>query len=301
VNTEIHKALVDNHLRLTSPTCAQSGLIRFARPELEKARGSTDREVARRAKALLDQEAADADRRADTLLAVLREVGRRKTAGAVSALLDVFPLCERPDLRQAAGQGLATVARPADTEILRQALKSPDPHIRTAAVAAYDAALGDKAREELGRLLEDRDDRVRLVTALALLNRGDREALPALGMLLESPNLPIRNRAGHVLRAVTGKDTGFVAYRAPEERATAAEEWRRWIEGHGRTVLGSPDGPHQHPLAVRLYLEAVLPWLRRGCGHRLLPLLGCRLLVRFVRRRLASEKAPAESNHSHHQ
>jgi hypothetical protein len=103
-------------------------------------------------------------------------------------------------------------------------------------VAAYDAALGDKARENLGRLLDDRDDGVRLAAAVTLLNRGDRRALHALGGLLDSSVLPIRNRAGRVLRGVTGKDIGFVAYAAPGVRAKATAEWRRWIKEKAETV-----------------------------------------------------------------
>jgi hypothetical protein len=39
-----------------------------------------------------------------------------------------------------------------------------------------------------------------------------------------------------VLRGVTGKDIGFVAYADPEVRAGAAAEWRRWIGQHGRAT-----------------------------------------------------------------
>jgi outer membrane protein assembly factor BamB len=220
-----------------------TALARFARPELSKASHSTDREVARRAKAILAEDTDDADRRGAALLAALRAITRRKTPGAVPPLLGAIPFCDRADLRTAAGQALAAAARPADADALRPALASPDPNVRTAAAAAYEAALGDGAREELAPLLSDRDDGVRLAAALALLNRGDRRALTALGLLLDSPDLPIRHRAGHVLRAVTGKDFHFAAYADPEVRAVAAARWRRWIAEHGpaaRLALPSP-------------------------------------------------------------
>jgi hypothetical protein len=220
-----------------------TALARFARPELSKASHSTDREVARRAKAILADDADDADRRGAALLAAFRGITRRKTPGAVPPLLGAIPFCDRADLRTAAGQALAAAARPADAAALRQALASPDPNVRTAAAVGHDAALGDGAREELAPLLSDRDDGVRLAAALALLNRGDRRALTALGLLLDSPDLPIRNRAGRALRAVTGKDFPFAAYAVPEVRAVAAARWRRWIAEHGpaaRLALPSP-------------------------------------------------------------
>jgi hypothetical protein len=220
-----------------------TALARFARPELEKAGRSTDREAARRANAILADDVADADRRGAALMAALREIARRKTPGVVGPLLGAIPLCDRPDLRRAAGQALAAAARPADAEALQKALASPDPNVRTAAVVAYDAALGHGGREELATRLSDRDDGVRLATALALLNRGDRRALAALGLLLDSPDLPTRHRAGRVLRAVSGQNIPFAAYAVPEVRAAAAAQWRRWIAEHGpaaRLVLPLP-------------------------------------------------------------
>jgi hypothetical protein len=123
---------------------ARAGL---ARTELDRASRSTDPEVARRAKSILADYDAGTDRRDATLLAVLREVTRRKTPGAVPLLLDVLPLCRRYDLRQAAERALTAAARPEDFGPLRRAL----------------GAGGDG---------------VRLAAAVALLDRSDRRALP---------------------------------------------------------------------------------------------------------------------------
>jgi hypothetical protein len=180
-------------------------LAGFAKGELEQARRSTDREVARRAKAILDAFAAEADRRGDVLLAVLREIGRRKSPGAVPLLLETPQAWDRADLRRAAEKVLADATRPEDMAALLKALDSPNSYTRIAA-------------------------------AITLLNRGDRRALPALGELLDSTDLEIRNRAGRVLQAVTGQQMHFAAMDAPDLRAKAAVVWRQWLEKYGPTA-----------------------------------------------------------------
>jgi hypothetical protein len=191
-------------------------LVGLAGADLEKASRDEDREVARRAKAILADDAG-ADRRAEVLLAALREVTRRKTPGVVPSLLETLPRLRRFDLRQAAGRALAATARPEDAEALRRALES-------------------------------QDESVCLAAAVILLDHGDRRALTALGRLLDCEDLATRNRAGRVLRAVTGKDLGFIAYADLERRAQAAARWRRWIDEEGTAARLSLPAPAQTPL-----------------------------------------------------
>jgi hypothetical protein len=176
-----------------------------ARLDLEQATHSSDREVARRAKAILDEYDAAADDSDMVLLAVLREVARRHTPGAIPVLLDIPQLWERHDFRAAAEKAMTASARREDADALRQALGWR---------SAY----------------------VRLAAAVTLLNRGDRQALLTLGLLLDSTDLEIRNRAGRVLRAVTARDFGFVSYGSPDVRAKAAAAWRVWLQREGLTV-----------------------------------------------------------------
>jgi hypothetical protein len=180
-------------------------LAAFAVDELQEASRGSDREVARRAKAILAEYEAGADQREDVLLAVLRTLARKKTVGAVPVLLDTPTAWERRDFRKAAEKSLNACYRPADAEALTRSLHAVNPHLRAAA-------------------------------AVCLLNQGDRRSLAVLGRLLDSPELEIRNRAGRVLRAVSGRDFGFVAYAGPEAREKAAAAARRWIEAEGRTA-----------------------------------------------------------------
>jgi hypothetical protein len=226
----------DSYVEREKATRRLTALGGVARASLERASRSTDPEIARRAGALLARYDAAASRAEDALLAALRELARRKTPGAVAPLLDASPLWERPDLRRAATAALAASARPTDAAALRRALASPNPYLRTAGVAACDGALGQAAGEELGRLLNDKDEGVRLASALALLDRGDRRSLPALALLLDSGDLAVRNRAGRVLRAVAGQDIDFVAHAPPAARARAAAEWQRWARERGESA-----------------------------------------------------------------
>jgi hypothetical protein len=259
VNPRLVRELVadlghDDFTRRERATRRLTPIAGLARAELEQASRSKDAETARRAKAILDDYQARGALREDALPATLREVARRKTAGAVSLLLDLPAVWERPDRCKAAARALAASARPADTPALRRALNASDPHVRTAAIAAYDSVQGDGASGELRRLLTDGNEAVRLAAALALLNRGDRRAFPALGRLLDSAELPVRNRAAGVLRAVTGQDFGFVAYASAEVRARAAARWRRWIEGHGPTARLTLPAPTHTPLGKILLI-----------------------------------------------
>jgi hypothetical protein len=95
-----------------------------------------------------------------------------------------------------------------------------------------------------------------------------------------------------VLRAVTGRDFGFVAYGAPQERLKAATACRRWIEAEGRAAKLTLPAPAESPVGKVLVCYALKgrvvgldeggkkvwgmkydsPWCCQGLpnGHRLL-------------------------------
>jgi hypothetical protein len=206
-----------NFTRREAATRELTKLAGFARPDLERAARRSDRETARRATAILAEYEAGAELREDTVLAVLREVARRKTAGAVPLMLTTPQLWGRSDFRKAAERALNSCVGSADLEALRQALNAPNLLLREAA-------------------------------AVCLLNQGDRRSLAVLGRLLDSKELEIRNRAGRVLRAVSRKDFGFVAYAAPAEREKAAAAWRRWVEREGRAARLTLPAPAESSL-----------------------------------------------------
>jgi hypothetical protein len=140
----------DDFTRREQATRRLTQIAGLARGELERASKSKDREVARRARAILDEYEAGAALREDALLAALREVTRMKMAGAVPALLETPLVWERTDFRKAAEKALNACYRPADAEALKRTLGAPNPHRRAAA-------------------------------AVCLLNRGDRRSLAVLG------------------------------------------------------------------------------------------------------------------------
>jgi hypothetical protein len=202
-----------------------TALAGIARTELEEASRSKDLEVARRAGAVLADHEAGAAQREGVLLAVLREVARRKTRGAIPLLLDAPPVWERPRLRDAAEWALAAAGRPADAEALLRGLDSLHSHVRLAA-------------------------------ALTLLNRGDRRALPVLGELLDSPDLIVRHRASRLLRAATGEEIDFAADDALAVRGKGAAAWRRWIERNGPAARLNLPVPSQTWLGKVLVVAA---------------------------------------------
>jgi hypothetical protein len=198
-----------------------AALAGLALAELEGASRGKDPEVARRAKAILAEHQTGADRLEVVLLAALREIGRRKVAGAGPLLLEAPAVWERPRVREAAERVLAVADRPADVEAIEQALRASDGHVRFAA-------------------------------ALTLLNHGDRRALAVLGGLLDSPDLMVRHRACRLLRVATGQEIDFAAYEDPAVRAKGVTEWRRWIKTDG------PAAPLNLPAPAPTWLGRVL-------------------------------------------
>jgi hypothetical protein len=195
----------DNFTTREQATRQLTKLAAFARSELEQAARSNDREVARRAKAILAEYEAGADFRYDALVAVLREVARRRTPGAVPVLLATPQAWEGNERRRAAEKALAASFQLSDIEALTRALN-------------------------------DSNLSVRLAAAVTLLDHEGRHALPVLAKLLDSADWEVCRRAERVLRAVSGKDFGFVGSANREAAAKAAAAWQRWVQQHGPTA-----------------------------------------------------------------
>jgi hypothetical protein len=207
----------DEFIRREQTARRLTALAGLALPELQQAGRGNDPEVAQRARTILAEYDASVRQREDILLAVLREVTRRRTPGAVPRLLNTPQVWQRQDFRLAAEKALSGSARTTDRQALRLALK-------------------------------ERDEYVRMAAAITLLNQADRLSLPVLGELLDSADLAIRNRAGRVLRAVTRQDHGFAAFDSAGKRARASAAWRKWLEGEGQTARLALPAPAETPL-----------------------------------------------------
>ncbi|HUU23725.1 MAG TPA: PQQ-binding-like beta-propeller repeat protein [Phycisphaerae bacterium] len=201
---------------------------------LVKATQSADLEVRCRAEEILEKSKDRSNR--ETVIAALRTIQRKHLKGAADVILKIVPLFPSGQLRAAAIDAIAATVRPEDLALLREAVKGPDPNARAAGVAGLAALLGKDAGKELRGLLADKSDRVRLAVCRALADVGDRASLAPLGGLLAAEDVEVRADAAFLLRALAGKNFGFVPYSGLAERSKAARAWREWIETEGKTA-----------------------------------------------------------------
>jgi len=213
-------------LLLTSPPM---GLLR-------KAADSPDLEVRYRARAILEKIEEKAGRHDQVLHAALKTIQAKGLKGLASEILEAFPLCDQEYLRLAARDALKATTRPEDADQLRQAAKDPNAAIRATALFALSKALGDAAAGELRPFLKSEDTQTRLAAAHALADLGDRACLPVLAAFLDAEKIEERWSGLRILWALTGKRFNYVPYDAPENRAKAATEWRKWIATEGKTA-----------------------------------------------------------------
>jgi hypothetical protein len=83
--------------------------------------------------------------------------------------------------------------------------------------------------------------------AVGLARRQPESSLvPALVERLADNDPVVRLAAHEELRRRTGRDFGYVAWAAPEERAVAIDRWRNWI-GRGTASLERPVAPPVPP------------------------------------------------------
>ena len=190
----------------------------------------SDPEIRWRAKQILASGKVEADR---VLYAALRTIRDKKLAGLVAEILRVIPLCDKRHLLHAAGEALRAATRPEDVKPLRRAIHDDNVEVRIASIAALARAWGEKAAGELGELLKDANDRVKLAAATALGNSGDRRCLAALVEILSSDEIGARARGASALRYLTGQQFRFTAYDTLEKRKTAIGNWSAWVKTHG--------------------------------------------------------------------
>lgn len=167
--------------------------------------------------------------------AVCRTIALLRIKGAAPVLIEAMPQLGPPHVRRAAEQALVATARREDGPLLRKAMRHDQLPLKTAAIAAYAAALGEEGREQLRPLLKAERAPVRLAAARALANRGDRAALPVLLRLLEANDVEIRAQSVAVLRGLTGQQFGYLAYDDKTQRE-AVQRWKIWLDEDGQTA-----------------------------------------------------------------
>lgn len=214
-------------------TKALAQLPVLPREALEQAARSPDAEVRSRARGLLAE--GDANGRA-VLNAALAVTAKRGIKGLAAHVIAAGAFCRGPYQRRVLDRALVATATPADAPTLRRALGSKAPLVRSAAAAALDHLLGDKAGPDLRKLLKDPDDLVRLAASRLLGSRGERASLTALAGLLLSEDLLVRTRSVQILRALSGQKLGYAAHDPADKRNKAAAKWRAWAGGAGQTA-----------------------------------------------------------------
>lgn len=201
---------------------------------LEEAALSSDAEVRSRTRRILAR--ANLQAYKTRLIAVFNFVEHRKIKGLAPVVVQLLPQLREPHLFQFAERALEATARYEDAELLRRELsEAPSPR-REAALLALAKALGPEALPELMPLLKHAESSLRLAAAEALADQGQRECLPVLIDLLESPVALQRHRSVIVLRAVTGQRFGFSPTAEEKSRAQAVAAWRNWQKEHGETA-----------------------------------------------------------------
>lgn len=198
--------------------------------------GNTDPEVVARVKEAL--EIVERTSTPPLLGAAARLLGQRKPPEAAQVLLDFAPVVDNDDVVEVIRQTLIGLAKrdgkaePALLKALegKQALRrmlAADVLVRTSGL--------DNA--ESRKLLADADPMVRLRTALALIEREDREAVPALIAVLPALKLHQAWQAEDVLHRLAGDLAPTVSLGEDEaSRKKARDAWEGWWKEHNAKV-----------------------------------------------------------------
>src|SRR5262249_40905383 len=169
--------------------------------------------------------------------AVIRLTARRKPEGAVPALLAYLGAAEDEEAINEVRHALTALAlRSGKPEpALLAAVKSADHIHHTVAAEALCAADNAKAAR---KLLRDPDANLRLRIALALMERGDAEAVPVLIALLAEVPVNEGQQALHALRHLAGP-LAPVAPLNPDEasRKQCRDAWAAWWRDNDGAAL----------------------------------------------------------------
>jgi hypothetical protein len=216
---------------------ATNGLISLgakAVSQLKEATRSDDLEVRRRAENCLRQIQNNSN--PQLTAAAGRMLALRKPAGAAQALLDFLPAVMEDDaLRELHGALAKLTLRDGKVEpCVLKALDDRDSVRRAAAAVALCKAGVVEKREKVRALLRDSKADVRLHTALALLQLGEKEAVPVLIGLFEHGSRNQLWQAEDALYRLAGDNAPAVAFEEmAEKRKAYCDGWMSWWKEHG--------------------------------------------------------------------
>jgi hypothetical protein len=136
--------------------------------KLGKAAKSTDAEVAKRARGILNRFSTSPD----PVLAIFQAARARSVPLAASKILPVLVRCEGPARLEAAQDAFVVAVGKADLALVRRLLDDKDLRVKAAAIRALGAIRKEDAAGELAKLLKSKDEPVRCAAARALAGLG---------------------------------------------------------------------------------------------------------------------------------
>jgi hypothetical protein len=203
-------------------------------PLLRPALRDSDPEVVFRAKRCMSglERAADLS----LLTCAARLLAVRRPPQTAEVLFAYIPMAEDDYLRDAMFNTLLVVGlRNGSPEpIIRTASRDPQPARRAAAAHVLTHSVGD-VRDDVSRLLEDSDARVRWQTAAGLVRGRDRAGVPALIRLLTDGPRDTAWQAEDLLRRLAGERSPRVTLGVGDEsaRKTCRDAWENWWQAGG--------------------------------------------------------------------
>jgi HEAT repeat protein len=202
---------------------------RMALPQLQEATRSTDAEVSRRVRELIER----IQREPAHVLpaAAIRLLAVRKPAGAVETLLAYLPYADDEVRAEEVSKSLTLLAlrEGKPDPALLGALRDAKPEIRAVAVEALARGGGAEGRAEARKLLQDATPSVRLRAALALAMAREGEGVPVLIDLLTVLPLEQVGLVEDALFQLAGDTAPEVSLgEKAEERKKCRDAWAAW-------------------------------------------------------------------------
>ena len=129
----------------------------------------------------------------------------------------------------------ATAVR-GDEESLLKALESETVVVRAGAAAALIKLLGKEAVEHVTPLVDDPDNRIKLIAAGFLRKQKNHACLKAYAALLMADEFAVRWESLDALRQISGKDFEYYASAEKEARTGPAKNWMKWVTEDAATA-----------------------------------------------------------------
>jgi outer membrane protein assembly factor BamB len=207
---------------------------RKALPFVRPALADPDREIARRARWVVD--GIEKGGESQVTLAALHLLALRRPAGTAEVLLDYLPFAEEELLEQAILDNLLVTGlftgKPAPCIVA--AVTAAHPLRRSAAGYVMGRSPFVEVRNRAAPLLADPHPLVRYRTAVALLAGQDRRSIPALVALLEKAPLDLASQAESLLTSIALEQAPHVPLGStPEERRLCHTIWMAWWREYG--------------------------------------------------------------------